>query len=275
MPPGSRLSQEVDMTRLVFISVILMASVLVGCSGSKSTGPAQGRLQVFLQDASAKFDSIKVNIQEISVRYNYAPPDSETGWYIIYDDSLTYDLVKLRNGRREQLFNRDVPTGFYRYARIIFGGCLAVRNDTVYSLEFPSTAGNRVVSEGYYVEVVKDETAEALIDIDVYSTIQYDADSSRYYFSPQFRYIAIDSTGGVNGNIIPAADIYMTVHDQSDTLGMTTTEFNHAFGFFGLPRGYYDFFIFPRDTTYQDWEIINVPVIPGTNYNVGTIELPR
>lgn len=251
--------------------ILLLIFLIAGLSCTDNpTRPQKARFQLFIQDASAPFDSIFISILEIAIRPNAHYQDSLSGWNILYNVPTSFDLAKLRNGRREQLVDQDISTGSYNVMRIKFGGCHAVRNDSLYSLDFPN-ASNSIVIDSGYVRVTSGKTTTALVDINLYSTISYNHDSS-YYFNPRFEFIDIDSSGGMDGFIIPSADIYLV--QDSDTLAMTSTEPDNYFGFFGLPEGYYSIFIFPDDTNYRDWEVVDIPVHADTSFDLGTIELP-
>jgi hypothetical protein len=251
----------------IFIMIVFVTALSCTSSNSGNTG----HLQVFLQDDSAPFDSILINIQLVEIRPDHEYTDSASGWVHLFDNPATYDMAKLRNGVRTQLCNREVVGGKYKTIRLQLGTCFAVRNDTLYNLEFPDDSCKTMVIENPII-VTNGRTTQALLDINLYSSITYNSDSSRFYFEPTFRFFDIDSTGGLEGYITPKADIYLT--QGTDTLGMTTTETDHYFGFFGLLDGYYNIYIYPRDTSYSNWVIEDIPVHPDTAFDVGEIQLP-
>lgn len=251
----------------IFIGAILF---IISCTSGNSNN--RGHLQVLLQDASAPFDSILINIQKLEIRPDLQYTDSTSGWLVLFDVPTSYDMVKLRNGVRTQLCNSEVVGRTYKTIRLRLGVCLAVRNDTLYNLEFPDESYRTMTIESP-IKVINGRSTRALIDIDLYNSISYNADSSRFYFEPSFTFYDIDSTGGLQGYITPRADIYLT--RGTDTLGMTTTESDNYFGFFGLLDGYYSIYIFPRDTVnYTNWQVEDIPVHPDTAFDVGEIELP-
>lgn len=257
------------MKRLFGILFVASFSIIVACTSGNSN--SRGYLQVMLQDASAPFDSILINIQKFEIRPDLQYTDSTSGWLNLFDTPASFDMVKLRNGVRTQLCNREVIGRTYKTIRLTLGVCFAARNDTLYNLEFPDDSYKTMTIESP-VKVINGNTTRAVIDIDLYNSIAYHADSSRFYFEPSFTFYDIDSTGGLEGYITPKADIYLT--QGTDTLGMTTTESNHYFGFFGLLDGYYNIYIFPRDTSYSNWVVEDIPVHPDTAFDVGEIELP-
>lgn len=249
---------------------ILVLIYVLSCSINEL--PNRGHLQVLLQDASAPFDSIFINIQKLEIRPDLQYNDSTSGWLTLFDTPTSYDMVRLRNGVRTQLCNRELIGRTYKTIKLELGICRAIRNDTLYNLEFPDESYKTIQFENPIV-VTKGNTTRAIIDINLYNSISYNADSSQFYFVPSFTFFDLDSTGGLLGYITPKADIYLT--QGNDTLGMTTTESNNYFGFFGLLDGYYSIYIFPRDTAnYGNWSIEDIPVHPDTAFDVGDIELP-
>ncbi len=248
----------------------LIISIVFSCTSENSNN--RGHLQVMLQDASAPFDSILINIQKFQIHPDIQSGDSSSGWLTLFDSPTTYNMVKLRNGIRTQLCNREIVGRTYKTIRLQLGACFAVRNDTLYNLEFWDESLKTMTIDSP-IKVVNGQTTRALIDINLYESISYVADSSRFYFEPSFTFYYIDSTGGIEGYIIPKSDVYLTY--GGDTLGMTTTESDNYFGFFGLLEGYYSIYIFPRDTAnYRNWLVENIPVHPDTSFDVGLIELP-
>jgi hypothetical protein len=257
------------MKKSLGILLIFTSIVILSCSSSNSG--SRGHLQVFLQDSSAPFDSILINIQLVEIRPDHEYTDSTSGWVHLFDNPASYDMAKLRNGVRTQLCNREIVIGKYKTIRVQLGTCFAVRNDTLYNLEFPDDSYKTMVVE-YPIVITNGQTSQALLDINLYTSITYNSDSSRFYFEPSFSFLEVDSTGGLEGYITPKSDIYLT--HGTDTLGMTTTESNHYFGFFGLVDGYYNIYIFPRDTSYSNWVVEDIPVHPDTAFDVGEIQLP-
>jgi hypothetical protein len=259
------------MRKIFLLTILIGVAVVLSCSKSSSTGPEMARLQVYLQDSPIAFDSVFVTIKQIAIRSTMQYDDSSKGWNILFDVPEAFDLVKLHNGHRHLLFNRNIPVGTYEPLRIILGSSMAMKNDTVYGLNYVHESDTLIYSNGY-IEVAKDKTAQTLVDFDLFSSINYSADSSRYYFEPQFTFIDIDSTGDMHGKIIPAATVYLI--NDNDTLTYTFTEpITNNFGFYGLRQGIYNIGIVPRDTAFESLTEENIPVEVGADYDFGTIEL--
>ncbi len=253
-------------------NLFLGALLFISCS--KSTAPQpMGRFQLHLQDAAGQFDSVFINMEKIEIHWAQAA-DTTTGWDIILTTPVTHDVAALRNGNRRQLLSRLLEPGRYDFLRVRFGQCTAVRNDTLFALDFwPDSSNNSGTAEGH-VEIKDDEITQALIDIDLFHAISFDADSSRYFFTPVFRFIDLDSTGSVFGYLNTAA--YLFLFNDNDSLAFTLSEgAGNYFGFFGLPEGLYDMTIYPLDSlTYGPIYTEDLSIVPPSAINLDTLILP-
>ncbi|RKX18963.1 MAG: hypothetical protein DRP26_04260 [Candidatus Zixiibacteriota bacterium] len=259
--------------RIYAILSLLLYVVILSCTDNSTTGPPTAEFELYLQDSPADYDSVIVTIEEIAFRstlYNF--PDSTSGWNMIYNNGESFNLVSLRNGQRELLLKREIPVGYIGSLKITFGSSRIVVDSVSHDLNFPS--GYSAISEGI-IQVSNDRNVSALVDINLFSSILYNTDSSEYYFSPEFIFIDIDSTGGMFGYTNPSADIFLFSVEDDDTTGFTTSEpDSNYFGFFGLPEGTYNLYLFPHDTLYGNWEIIDLHVLPDNVIELGTIDLP-
>lgn len=262
------------MSRIYTILLLLLFVIILSCAKSSTTGPPTAGFELYLQDGPSDLDSVIVTIEEIAIRSTlYDFPDSTSGWNMIYNTGESFDLVGLRNGRRELLVQRDVPVGYIGSLKITFGSSRVVMDSVSYDLNFLS--GYSAISEGI-IQVSNDRTASALVDINLFSSILYNSDNDAYYFSPEFIFIDIDSTGGMFGYTNPSADIFLFSVTDDDTTGFTSSEpDSNYFGFFGLPEGLYNLYLFPHDTLYGNWEEIDLHVLPNNIIELGTINLPE
>ena len=242
-----------------------------GCSDTPE-GPLTGELNLYIQDGVADYDSVYLTIDSIATRSTL--PSSN--WTTIFAGSKSFDLASLRNGAKFLLLQRDFPVGEIGWIKVTFsGGHIIVDGDT-YNLHFPDTFSVPGIAEGTVV-ITKDRIASALIDVDLFSSISYNSTDDIYGFDPVIRFIDIDSSGAIFGTTSPQVDIYIFEADSTDTLSYAISEgVLNAFGFFGLPQGFYDILCLPRgaDTlTYQPLLNENIPVIAGDEYDMGSLEL--
>jgi hypothetical protein len=265
---------EDNMSRIYATLLLPLFVIILSCADSSTTGPPTARFELYLQDGPVDFDSVIVTIEEIAIRSTlYDFPDSISGWNMIYNTGESFDLAGLRNGRRELLIQNEVPVGYIGSSKITFSSSRVVENGVSHDLNFLS--GYSAISEGV-IQVSKDRTASALVDINLFSSILYNPDSGLYYFSPEFIFIDIDSTGGMFGYTNPSADIFLFSVADDDTTGFTASEpDSNYFGFFGLPEGVYNLYLFAHDTLYGNWEVVDLHVLPNNIIELGTIDLPE
>lgn len=265
------LIMEVIMSKTILFIGILSLMFAIGCSDTPE-GPLTGELNLYIQDGVADYDSVFLTIDSIATRSTL--PSSN--WITIFAGSKSFDLASLRNGNKFLLLQRDFPVGEIGWIKITFsGGHIVVDGDT-YELQFPDTVSVPGIAEGTVV-ITKDQIASALIDVNLFSSISYNSTDDIYAFDPVIKFINIDSSGAIFGTTSPRVDIYIFEADSTDTLSYTLGEGNsNAFGFFGLPQGFYDILCLPRgaDTlTYQPLLNENIPVIAGNEYDMGLLEL--
>lgn len=257
------------------LSLLLFVMVLC-CDKSSTTGQPTARFELYLQDGPADYDSVIVTIEEIAIRSTFDYPDTVSNWDVIYNASGSFDLASLRNGRRELLVQRNIPVGYFGSLRITFGSSRIVVEDSVsHDLNFLSYLGNSAIAPGA-IQVSKGQTASTLVDINLFSSIMYNPDSAAYYFAPEFRFIDIDSTGGMFGYTNPSADIFLFRIADDDTIGFTTSEpDSNYFGFFGLPEGEYNLYFFFHDTLHSTWDVTDLRVLPDNIIELDTISPPE
>jgi len=252
----------------------LLLGVLLIVSCSKSTTPQpMGKLELYLQDAAGQFDSVFINIERIDIHWTQAA-DTNSGWDVLLTTPVTCDVAALRNGNSRKLLSRSLAPGLYDTLRVRFGQCMAVRNDTLFALDFwPDSSHNSGKAAGT-VKIRNDETTEALIDIDLFHAIVFNADSSRYFFTPIFRFIDLDSTGSIFGYINTAAFLFLLNDDDSLAFTLSDGAGNY-FGFFGLPSGFYDLLFKPIDSlTFDSLYIEDLSIVPPSAINLDTLILP-
>ena len=138
----------------------LLVLALSGC-GSKPSGMPLGTVQLRLTDAPGDIQSVHLVIAEVSVHRSGGGDDDttaveaeddttevedpaeddadEAGWEVVRDDTLTVDLMTLRNGVFTTLGIALVPAGHYTQIRLKLGaGSDVVVDGVTHPLVVPS-----------------------------------------------------------------------------------------------------------------------------------------
>jgi len=121
----------------VFASFLAISLLLFNCTDSTSPETGQGQLKLSMVDAPAGYDQVNIVVTRVEVHKSGA--DSNSGWFVLNNNSATYDLLTLRNGASVVLGNSSLDAGFYSQLRLIIGtGSNVVVNGVAYPLEIPS-----------------------------------------------------------------------------------------------------------------------------------------
>jgi len=260
------------MLRTIISMAILLSVFFIGCS-DKPEGPLTGELRLYIQDGVADYDSIYLTIDSIATRSTL----QSSNWTTIFAGSKPIELTSLRNGNKFLLLQRDFPVGVIGWIKVSFSTGEIVVDNVTHDLQFPATGSVPGISEGLIV-ITHNRIASALIDVNLLSSINYNSTDEIYSFDPVISVIDIDSSGAIFGTTTPQVDIYIFQADSTDTLSYTISEgVLNAFGFFGLPVGFYDMLCLPRGADTLDYLPLfneNIPVIAGDEYDMGQLDLP-
>ena len=107
------------MKKLIFL---IAAAVLIISGCNKTSGPGNngpGKLVVKVTDDPFNInfvESATITINKIEIG-NAGPNDTST-FIVLSKDTVTFDLMQLRNGITQELINLDIPQGNYDIVRL-------------------------------------------------------------------------------------------------------------------------------------------------------------
>lgn len=260
--------------RLTFIVSFFAVSafIMFSCSDSTSPETGQGQLKITLVDAPAGYDEVTIVVTRVEVHKSSA--DSNSGWFVMNNNTATYDLLTLRNGASVVLGNSLLDAGSYSQLRLIIGaGSNVVVDGVVYPLEIPSgeQAGVKLnhafdIQEGLVYELTLDFDAERSIVL---------TGNGKYKLKPVIRVVPMVISGTISGKILPL-DALASVYAISgnDTISNAMPEIlNGSFMLMALTQGTYDVEVSSGNAAYNDTTIANVVVTAKQNTDLGTINL--
>ena len=126
----------------VILSFFTAGFFIFSCSDSTSPETGQGQLKITMVDSPAGYDQVNIVVTRVEVHKSGS--DSSSGWFVINNNTATYDLLLLRNGASVVLGNHSLDAGHYTQIRLIIGtGSNVVVDGVTYPLEVPSGAANR------------------------------------------------------------------------------------------------------------------------------------
>lgn len=253
---------------IIILSIVFLAS----CGSNESEN---ARLQVSLVDAPAEYDAVKIEVQQVNVRFG--PADSnegENGWQDLSDfDPQEIDLLKLVNGEEEVLVDREIPTGTLGEIRLVLGdkNTLTMGGETI-DLTIPSGS-----ESGLKIKVNEDLLAgisyKLILDFDAASSIVRAGASGKYNLKPVIHASMEAQSGAISGSILPIQEgvaIYAVIGQDSVS---TYSDVNGQFLLRALDPSNYQVVAINATDTVRSEGLINVVV--GEVSSVGELSFPE
>ncbi len=101
--------------------MVLLGTLLFGCSSGSSTSAAPGTLAVSLTDAPASgFDAVNVTVSKVRVHQSASASENDEGWSdITLSPARKINLLNLANGALDGLGQTSLPAGHYTQLRLV------------------------------------------------------------------------------------------------------------------------------------------------------------
>jgi hypothetical protein len=248
---------------------MIVMVTLFGCE-KDATGlePGQGRLNVYMTDAAAIYDSVNITFSQVSAHI-----DSE--WVMVTGDPVTVDLLKWTNGNKLLIGSTDVPAGKYTQVRILIDDAEIGVDDEVYPLTVPSGAKTGL-KFGPEFTVEEGSIYELVFDFDVNRSIVVNGPKKApkgYKLKPHMRMIATAVAGSISGTVSNPKDVPIAYAIQEDDT-VTSSLVDTVGGYFML--GYLaegEYTVFIADTNNLTFNRDNVRVDVGENNSLGLVTL--
>ena len=116
--------------RTFFYTLTLVLIFIWACNDNSSTNPDEpnGRLNLYLTDAAAVYDSVVIHFTHISAHI-------DSNWVTIQGEPQSVNLLEWSNGRTLLLGSADVPAGKYTQIRVIIDSAKIGVDGKVFPLE--------------------------------------------------------------------------------------------------------------------------------------------
>lgn len=255
----------------VFLSFSVLALFVFRCSDSTSPETGQGQLKITMIDSPAGYDEINIVVTRVEV--HKANNDSTNGWFVINNNTATYDLLRLRNGASVILGNNYLDAGSYSQIRLIIGtGSNIVVDGITYPLDIPS--GEQTGVKLNHAFVIEDGLIyELLLDFDAEHSIVLTG-NGQYKLKPVIKVMPMIISGTISGKINPlSAAGYVYAISGSDTSVTIAEPLLGSFKLMALTQRTYRVEVFSANPAYNDTTITNVAVVAQQNIDLGTINL--
>jgi hypothetical protein len=221
--------------------------LLTGCSTHSPMSSTQGTVRITMTDAPGELDAVNLVVTQVAIHRGLpdsletdATADSAGGWEVLSDQTVTYDLLKLRNGVFTTIAQGLAPAGHYTQLRLKLGaGSNVVVDGTTYPLVVPSgmQSGYKLVGE---FDVPASGLVELALDFDAARSV-HQTGHGTYMLKPTVRVMPTHDVGGLRGTIVPdstAAWVYAIA--GTDTIAATMPALDGSFAIMLLKAGTYD-----------------------------------
>ena len=255
----------------VFLSFSALALFVFRCSDSTSPETGQGQIKITMVDSPAEYDEINIVVTRVEVHRSGS--DSTNGWFVINNNTATYDLLRLRNGASVVLGNNYLDAGNYTQIRLIIGtGSNIVVDGITYPLDVPS--GEQTgIKLNHAFAIQSGVIYELMLDFDAGHSIVLTG-NGQYKLKPVIRLVPKIISGTISGKINPvSAAGYVYAISGTDTIVTLAEPLFGSFMLMALPQKTYNVEIFSANAAYNDTTITNVTVVAQQNTDLGTINL--
>jgi hypothetical protein len=257
---------------LAILSIFLLSLLFFSCSKDPTSPAAEtGTIKIYLTDAPAAYDAVNIVVNRVEVHKSDVS-GSDSGWVVINDQPVVYNLLEFRNGVTAVLGDAELAAAHYTQMRLVIdpGSHVIVEGNT-FDLIIPSgdTSGFKF-THAFTIE--ENDVYELMVDFEVKRSV-FLTGSDRYTLQPTLRLVPTVISGTVSGTLLPpdSGSIVWTMVD-SDSVFAYPDDTGY-FKLMALPEGQYDVNIFPGSIDYSAKTISNVTVSREANTDLGTINL--
>lgn len=271
--PETNKSKYTTMKKL-FISLfaVVLAVFFTACNKSSDYN-GTGQLVIKVTDAPFPIDNIEsamVTITKVELRKDGDGIPDGNPFMILMEDTITFDLLDLRNGITEELLAMEVPAGSYDLMRLyVEEASLKIKDGDTYNVKVPSgkQTGIKIFVRPEF-HVVGGLTTELLIDFDLSRSFLMIGSFNNphgingFHFKPVLRAVNNSTAGRIIGMVTDTSKVKIVnaqVWVKQDTvIAETYTDTLGYYGIIGLPAGKYSVFATKEDydtVSYDDVEI--------------------
>jgi hypothetical protein len=236
------------------ITVLIAAALILiaGACNEIRNGDDQGRIVLKVTDAPfdiSNIESAMVTITKVEIRKAGDGISDGNPFIILSEDTVTVDLIDLRNGVTETLLDMEIPTGTYDLVRLYVdeAGLKLKDSEEIHRVKVPSGSQTGIkIFLRPALEVSEGNLEEVLLDIDLSRSFIIrgnPAHNNGFIFKPVIRAANMAKAGCVRGFVTDTAGIKIpeaSVWIEKDTVLATT--FTDTLGFYaiiGIPAGEY------------------------------------
>ncbi len=233
-------------------AVLLAAALMLiagGCNEIR-TGNDMGRVVLKVTDAPfdiGNIESALVTITKIELRKAGDGISDGNPFILLSEDTITLDLIDLRNGVTETLLDMEIPTGTYDLVRLYVdeAGLKLKDSEEIHRVKVPSGSQTGIkIFLRPALEVSEGNLEEVLLDIDLSRSFIIRGNpmhNNGFIFKPVIRAANMAKAGCIRGMVTDTAGVKIkeaAVWVEKDTV--LATAFTDTLGYYaiiGVPAG--------------------------------------
>ena len=266
-------------------AVILMFSACSDTISPDNSGP--GRLVIKITDAPFPIDLVEsatVKITKVEIRKVCDTISDGNPYMVVSEDTISFDLLQLRNGITEDLADVEVQQGKYDLVRLyVDQASLKIKDGDSYNVKVPS--GKQTGIKVFVKPALSVEgglTSELLLDFDLSRSFVMRGNLNKpsgmngFIFKPVIRAANISTAGRIEGMVTDTLKVKIkepTVWIKQDTV--VATAIGDTLGHYaliGIPAGTYS--IFATKANYDTVSYSGIKVVAG-NRTIQNFELTK
>ncbi len=256
-----------------YLTISMFGLLLMTSCAFNDKNMGDATLRVSMTDSPADYEEVMIDIQRVEVNRTTS---TESGWFVLSNTPMRFDLLQLVNGVDTLLGEADLTPGAYQQMRLILGSQNTVKvNGIEHDLTTPS-AQQSGLKLNIDARLEAGVTYEILLDFDAAKSIVVTGGPNpKYILKPTIRVITEATSGAVSGTVLPFAVASMvSVITSTDTLNTYADTTTGGFLVRGVPAGNWAVKLSSGATTHRDTTLTGVSVSIGGTMNVGTVTLP-
>jgi hypothetical protein len=259
-------------TGLILLTVSLL--LFFGACDKAPSGDGQGRIVIKVTDDPFdinRIESATVTITKVEIKKVGDGESDGNPFVVLSDDTVTIDLIDLRNGVTDTLLDLDIPEGEYDLIRLyVEEAGLTLKDFTEpYNVKVPSGGQTGIkLHINPSIIISGGLTSEVLIDFDLSRSFVLRGNMSNnngFIFKPCIRAANLTTAGRVEGMVTDTSEVKVKeakVWIAQDTV--MATAFADTLGYYaiiGVPTGTYS--IFATKEGYDTVSIEGINIIAG------------
>jgi hypothetical protein len=264
------------MKKIIFtILSVALISFITGCNKSPEESGA-GQLAIKITDAPFPIDMVEsatVTITKVEIRKAGDGISDGNPFIVLLEDTITFNLIELRNGVFDELLKMEIPEGKYNLLRLyVEEATLKIKDGDTYKVKVPSgqQTGIKIFVRPDF-SVTGGLTTELLLDFDLSRSFQMIGSFNNprgingFHFKPVIRAVNNSTAGRIIGTVADTSLVKLANAQvwvvQDTVITETYTDSLGHYGIIGLPAGEYSLF-----ATKENYDTVNytgVKVVAG------------